>query len=238
MLTPGQVELIHQEIDGVNTPEGSAAARALVAGDPEARALDADLRRVARVLGQVEGRAPPPGLKAAILKGLELPARASPNVVPGWSPFAALRSSLSRQRTVGAPLTEPMENAVMTKKTMLIGSTVVAAAVVVAALVTGFPPTGGTSGTIGGDPGIPGVQQASRYRGRQISPSEVNLQNPEIAVLLQNPDVLKLVTSEAFRTVMASEAFRTAQASEAFRTAQASEALRTAMATEAFRTVM
>src|SRR4029077_13794828 len=49
MLSRDQVELIQQEIDGANTPEGSAAFRSLIEQDPEARAMVAELRRVAGV---------------------------------------------------------------------------------------------------------------------------------------------------------------------------------------------
>ena len=57
MLSRDQVELIQQEIDGANTPEGSAAVRVLMAQDPEARAMAAELRRVAAVFGQLHAAA-------------------------------------------------------------------------------------------------------------------------------------------------------------------------------------
>jgi predicted Zn-dependent protease len=41
MLQQHQIELIHRDIDGATTPDESAAARKLVAGDPEARAAAA-----------------------------------------------------------------------------------------------------------------------------------------------------------------------------------------------------
>ena len=237
MLQQQQIELIHREIDGATTPDESAAARKLVAEDPEARALDADLRRVGRLFQQVGSREPPIHPKQNIMAAVARSAPASPNKVPAWSsPFAFVRWSLAQLKNAFDSLTEHTEMAIMTKKTMIIGSTIVATVVVVAAIITGFPPTGATSGTIGG-PGIAGVQQASRYQGRPISPSEVTLSNPEISVLLQNPEVLKLVTSESFRTAMASESFRTAMASESFRTAMASEAFRTLQASEAFRSL-
>ena len=207
-----------------------AAAWSLEKGEPP---------RLSHLFDQVEARDPPPRLKRAILEELARPARASPRSARAWPyPFAVIRSALSRLISVTEHLPEHMENAIMTKKTMLIGSTAVAALVVIAAIATGFPPIGSGAGTIGGDPGISGVQQAARYHGRTMTPADVTLENPEISALFQNPEVLKLVQSEAFRTVMASEAFRTAQASEAFRSAMASEAFRTAMASEAFRTVM
>ncbi|MGH7532525.1 MAG: anti-sigma factor family protein, partial [Gemmatimonadales bacterium] len=136
MLTKDQVELIHRESDGANTPEESAVVRALVAQDPEARALDTDLRRLSRLFNQVGTRDPPARLKQAIVEALAQPA-----------PFAVIRSALSRLISVIKHFPEQMENAIMTKKTMLIGSAVVAVIVVVAAIVTGFPPSGAGAGT-------------------------------------------------------------------------------------------
>lgn len=189
MLHRDQIELIHREIDGANTPDERAAFQRLVAEHPEAGALHAELRRVARLLEGVEARDPPPGLKPAILARLAPVARTAPQSQAHWSsPIQLIRRALSPLRAVTQFLTEPLENAIMTKKTILIGSTAIAAVVVIAGLITGFPPTSATSGTIGGDP-IPGVQQASRYQGRPITPSEVTLSNPEYSVLLQNHDV-------------------------------------------------
>ena len=75
MLNRDQVELIQQEIDGANTPDGSAACRSLLEQDAEARALEAELRQVTRFLGRVEQRHPPPGLRQAILNALPRQAR-------------------------------------------------------------------------------------------------------------------------------------------------------------------
>ena len=53
MLNPDQVELLHREIDGANTPEESAAVRSLIESDAEARALEADLRHVKEIFDLV-----------------------------------------------------------------------------------------------------------------------------------------------------------------------------------------
>src|SRR5262245_34349289 len=128
MLNADQIELIHREIDGANTPEQSVAFGALLQAQPEARALAAELRQLTQLLDGVAEREPSPRLKRAILAGLPR---------PGIS--RSIRWSVARLR-LG---TKRME-AIMTKKAMLIGSAAVATVVVVASLVTGFPPlTGG-----------------------------------------------------------------------------------------------
>src|ERR1700758_5220960 len=106
MLSRDQVELIQQEIDGANTPEGSAALRSLLEQDPEARAMAAELRRVAALFAQVAQREPPARLKRAILDALPHPARASPGALLRW---AAPRLRL---------VTKRVEEAIMTKKTV------------------------------------------------------------------------------------------------------------------------
>ena len=51
MLSQDQIELIHREIDGANTPDERAAFRSLIETNAEARALEADLRHVTRLFG-------------------------------------------------------------------------------------------------------------------------------------------------------------------------------------------
>jgi hypothetical protein len=83
MLTQDQIDLIHHEIDGVNSPEASAAFHALVEGNPDAAALVAELRYVAAVLGQVQERAPRAQLKQAILDAVDVRARTAPRSEAG-----------------------------------------------------------------------------------------------------------------------------------------------------------
>jgi hypothetical protein len=125
-----------------------------------------------------------------------------------------------------------MEEAIMTRKSMIYGFSAVAIVVVIAGMVTGWPPVGNGAGTIGG------VEQAARYRGRAMTQSDVTLQNPEISALFQNPAILRLVQSGVFREVMASDAFRSAIANSAFRQALANDAFRQALASDAFRAAM
>ena len=226
MLNRDQIELIHQEIDGANTPEESAAFRSLMEADAEAKALEAELRHVVRLFDRVGEREPPPRLKRAILDALPPQARAASRTESGWmTPGAIVRWFVFQLRLA----TERMEEAIMTKKTLLIGATALASVIVIAGLVTGFPPGRQEAGTIGG------VEQAARYRGRAMTAADVTLKNPEIQVLFQNDQILRLVQSDVFRQVMASDAFRQAMASDAFRQEMASDAFRQAMANDAFR---
>ena len=118
MLQQQQIELIHREIDGATTPDESTAARKLVAEDPEARALDADLRRVGRLFQQVGSREPPIHLKQNIMAAVARSAPASPNKVPAWSsPFAFARWSLAQLKNAFDSLTEHTEMAIMTLPT-------------------------------------------------------------------------------------------------------------------------
>ena len=147
MLTPHQVELIQREIDGANTPTESVAVRAMLATDPEAQALAAELRTVVSAFERVGERAPPPRLKHAILAQL-------PDRTPSKSWLAVLLESTTRR----------MEELVMTKKAILIGATAAAILIVGAYVVTGYPHLGGAAGTIGDS--ISGVQPAARYHGQ------------------------------------------------------------------------
>jgi len=77
VLNRDQIELIHQEIDGANTPEESAAFRSLIVEDSEAKALEADLRYVALLFDRAGECEPPPHLRQAILDALPHQARAT-----------------------------------------------------------------------------------------------------------------------------------------------------------------
>ena len=107
-----------------------------------------------------------------------------------------------------------------TKKALIIGTSVVAVIAIVGSIAIDYPPGGGEAGTIGG------VQQAARYRGRPMTPEDVNISNPEIATLFQNQEIVTLVKSEAFREAMSNEAFRSLQSNEAYRELMSSDAYR------------
>src|SRR5256885_257842 len=220
MLSRDQVELIQQEIDGANTPEGSAALRSLMEQNPEAGAMAAELRRVAALFGQVAEREPPARLRRAILDALPQPARAAPGALLRWA-AQGLRF-----------VTKSMEEPIMTKKALLIGSAAAAVVIVVAGILTGFPPGIRDAGTIGG------VQPAARYHGRVMADSDVSLKNPEIQALFQNDKVLQLVRSDVFRQAMQNQAFRHLMASDAFRQILAGDAFRHLMENDFYRQLL
>jgi hypothetical protein len=236
-LTQEQRDLIHQEIDGTNTPVGSAEVRSLLEANPEARALATELRELAALVGAVPQRQPSPAVRQAALDALRPQPRVASEAPFGWVIVAEfVRKSLVQLRSA----TIRMEESMATKRTFLIGSSVVAAVAIIGFVVVGYPPNGREAGTIGGLPSdtIGGVQQASRYRSRPISASDVTIANPEIAVLFQNHEILTLVKSDVFRAAMSNDAFRSLQSNEAFRAALATESFRQLMSADAFRQLM
>lgn len=238
MLTQDQIDLIHREVDGENSPVESSAFHALVEREPAARALAAELRALAGVLGRVEEREPPQRMRQAILDtvGQGRAANASPEPESLWTIASAAVRWVGGQWSKVTSLTE---EAMFTKKGLVLGTTTVAAVAIVGALVVGYPPSGGEVGTIGvGSDSITGVQQASRYRGRSMSASDVSLSNPEIQVLFQNHEILRLVKSDVFRSAMQNDAFRELQANEAYRELMANEAYRQLLASEFYRELM
>ena len=80
MLNRNQIELIHQEMDGVNTPAETAAYRSLIEKDPEARALETDLRSVTQLLDRAGSIDPPRHMTEAILRTIPQQVRAR----SGW----------------------------------------------------------------------------------------------------------------------------------------------------------
>jgi len=83
VLNREQIELIHQEMDGVNTPAESAAFRSLIEKNSEALALEAELRNITLLLDRVGSVDPPRHMTEAILNALPQPARAR----SGWEVF-------------------------------------------------------------------------------------------------------------------------------------------------------
>lgn len=70
MADPGQLALIHAEIDGeLDAAQRAELARALLA-DPKARELRDDLRRICQTLDAVPPVEPPPGLQESILAAM------------------------------------------------------------------------------------------------------------------------------------------------------------------------
>jgi hypothetical protein len=90
VLNRNQIELIHQEMDGVNTPAERAAFRSLIEEDAEARALEADLRSVTLLLDRVESIDPPRHMTEAILNALPQQVRAT----SGWDALGGSLKSI------------------------------------------------------------------------------------------------------------------------------------------------
>src|ERR1044072_7601176 len=72
VLNQRQIELIHREIDGANTPEESAEARELVATQPQALALLSSLQSLDSLFSEVPDREPPAHLRHAIYRAMPL----------------------------------------------------------------------------------------------------------------------------------------------------------------------
>jgi hypothetical protein len=237
MLRPEEIELIHREIDGESTPHDRVAFQALVERQPEARALAAELRDLAALLGKVEQRDPPPGLRPAVLEALRQQSRSDPETA---SPADAVHALVQRFVLQLRSVTIRMEQLMITKKALVLGSTMVAAVAVVAAVLTGYPPTGREAGTMGGlqkneGEAIAGVQQASRFRNKAVTERDITLGNPEVQLLLQNDKILRLVKSDVFRESLRNDNFRELQSSEAFRELTANPAYRELTANPAYR---
>jgi len=215
MLTSDEIELVHGEVDGTNTPAETTAAKALMEREPEAAALAADLRQMSALLDQVGDQAPSPQLRAAILASV--PMRA-----PAAERPAAL---LPRLRAYVQDTARHLNAATPAKKLRLVGMAAVAIVVIVGGSLVDFAPSGAEVGTIGGEE-IGGVQRASRYRGRTMTDRDVTIGNAEIAVLLQNPEMQQLVRSEVLQSLLNNDAFRNAMNNDAFRNAMNSDALR------------
>ncbi|HUQ20680.1 MAG TPA: hypothetical protein VM099_13780 [Gemmatimonadaceae bacterium] len=211
MLTSRQIELIHREIDGENTPEESIEIRALVASEPEAASLMASLQNLDALFGQVPAREPSPRVRQQIQNAMSLNSRASRKVeqkttqsLVGWA----------IQQWNG--VTNLMEKSMLTKRVMIGATTAVAVVAIIGYLVVDYKPSVYDAGTVGATSGMSGVQKADRFRGRTMTEKDITLSNPAISTLLQDDKVLKLVQSEAFHDALNNDAFRNLVNSNAF----------------------
>jgi hypothetical protein len=86
-LTPDELELLHDEIDGMNSPERSALASALLERSGEARRQHAQLEMINAAIARIERATPPDTLRPAILRVVaprSTAARPRRRVAPGW----------------------------------------------------------------------------------------------------------------------------------------------------------
>jgi hypothetical protein len=226
MLTKYQIELIHREVDGENTPEASAEVQQLVATQPEALTLMTNLQSLDALFRQVPEREPSPAVRQAINKALLSPrpeqAQGATQSITRWAV----------QQWNG--ISNFMEELMLTKKVLLVATTAVAVIAIVGNALVGYPPSIFDAGTIGAGKDISGVQQAGRYHGAKKTEADVTLTNPEIVTLLQNDQVLKLVKSEAFRETMHNDAFLKLMSSEAFMRLLRDNSFQQLMSSEAF----
>jgi hypothetical protein len=222
MLTQHQVELIHREIDGENSPEASAEVRELVLTQPEALTLMTSLQSLDAMLRQVPAREPSPALRQAIHDAMPLNPVKPKQTITRW----AVRQ-LNGFSTF-------MEETMLTKKVLIGATTAVAVIAIIGNALVGYPPSIFDAGTIGANDGISGVQQAGRYQGKKTTEADVTLSSPEVQALLQNDKVLELVKSEAFRSAMRNDQFRMLAASAEYRNLQKNAEYQQLMANPAY----
>ncbi|HVF39047.1 MAG TPA: hypothetical protein VM939_04035 [Gemmatimonadaceae bacterium] len=234
MLTPYELELIHREVDGANTPEESSELRKLVETDPEALSIMTSLQGLDAVLSQVPDRAP----RSHVIEQIR-------NAIPSNYMASSTRRAQGTTQTITGWITQRwnsvtnfMEESMETKKILIIATTAVAAIAVIGQLVTGYSPSIFDAGTIGARDGMSGVTQAGRVKGRKMSADDVTLSNPQISALFQDDKVLKLVKSDVFREAMRDEQFRELQSSEAYHQLMKSDAYHQLMNSEAYNQLM
>lgn len=211
MLTSHQIELIHREIDGENTPAESIEVRELVETEPEAATLMASLQNLGALFGQVPEREPSPRVRQQIQNAMSLNSRASPRVeqkttqsIAGWA----------IQQWNG--VTNLMEKSMLTKRVLIGVTTAVAVVAIIGYLVVDYKPSVYDAGTVGVTNGMSGVQKADRFRGRTMTEKDITLSNPAISTLLQNDKILKLVQSKAFHEALNNDAFLAVLNNDAF----------------------
>jgi len=194
MIPDKYIALIHKAVfDGVDERE-RGELDAYLAGNPEARALHADLAKMGRALAETPEIEPPANLKKRILNLAE-----------------ASRVELERQRGAsrskrkegGIVMAEPSDRRGIGRRTgWLIGAGVaVVAIVLIVAFTYQSPSEDSARGTIGG------AEKASKYRAGQIAEADVILENPEFQQLLQNDQVQDLIRSPEFQQLMSDPTF-------------------------------
>src|SRR6476619_429760 len=190
VLTEYQVELIHREVDGENTPEASAEVRELVATQPEALTLMTNLQSLDALFREIPNREPPAGSRQAIYWAMSRNKRDAQTAVHAQGMMQTITRWAAQQLN---GVSNFMEELMLTKKVLLAATTVVAAIAIIGHSLVGYPPSVFDAGTIGGGDGMGGVQQAGRYHGVKKTDADVSLSSPEIQTLLQNDQVLRLV---------------------------------------------
>ena len=231
VLTPNQIELVHCEIDGENTPEASAEVGELVATQPEALMLMTSLQSLDAVFREVPHREPSHGSRQAIHNAISINPKAgqmygATHVITRWA--------VQQWNGISTLMGELM----LTKKVLLVATTAVAVIAIIGNALVGYPPSIFDAGTIGAGDGMSGVQKAGRYQGSKKTDADVTLSNPEIQALLQNDQVLRLVKSDVFRAIMRDDAARMILSSDALRMVLSNDASRQILSSDALRMVL
>lgn len=223
MLTSYQVELIHREIDGENTPEASVEVQQLVNTEPEALALMTSLQSLDALFREVPDRAPAPRVRQQIQNAMSRNSQRTTQTITSWA----------TQQWNG--ISNFMGELMLTKKVLIVATTAVALIAIIGEVVVGYKPSVFDAGTIGAKNGMSGVQQAAHYKGRTLTKADVSLSNPEISALFQNDKVLTLVKSDAFHELMKDDAFRELEQSDAFDQLLQSDAFHDVLQSDASR---
>ncbi len=167
MIDERTVELIHREIDGLNTPEETSMLRSRLPEDPEAQELYEDLVKLGAILKTVAPAEPPGYLKTSILNTIPFrPQPANRTRGFGWtgqfirSLFLVDHHSLSKQ-----------EGSMKKHKAVQFGLLAgVALALVYFAFLYPWPVTQEVQGTIGG---------VKKYNAGQLTDKDVRLGGPQ-----------------------------------------------------------
>src|SRR5438477_2601506 len=139
MLTEYQLELIHREIDGENTPEASAEVRELVESHPEALMLMTNLQSLDALFREIPYREPPPGAREAISRAMSLNPRASPRAGQAQGTTQTINRWATQQWN---GISNFMGELMLTKKVLLGATTAVATIAIIGYAVVGYPPSG------------------------------------------------------------------------------------------------
>ena len=226
MLTSYQIELIHREIDGENTPEQSVEVQELVNTQPDARALMTSLQSLGALFDEVPDRDPPPRVRLKIQNAMSRNSQRTTKTITSWA----------TQQWNG--VTNFMGELMLTKKVLIVATTAVALIAIIGEVVVGYKPSVFDAGTIGAKNGMSGVQQATHYKGRTLTKADVTLSNPEISALFQNDKVLTLIKSDAFHKLMHDNAFRELEQSDAFQQLLSSDAFQNVLKNDAERDML
>ena len=101
MIEERHIELMNQEIDGVNSPEESRELQRLLDTSPEAKRYYEELLRLGDAFGEIEDLDPPSGMRGAILSAVDAKKRPGQVESDSVSWFEALRSVLSPRVAYG-----------------------------------------------------------------------------------------------------------------------------------------